>query len=81
MAAGFLKRVTSHTPSQVHLLKASETYAESERLLNELHEMFPFSFQGEMPEEKRKKGADILRKVREIEAGAIEHLGKVLGEW
>lgn len=81
MAAGFLNRIASHTPSQMHLLKASEIYAESERLLNELHEMFPFSFQGEMPEEKRKKGADILRKVREIEAGAIEHLGKALEEW
>ena len=43
--------------------------------------IFPFKFKGEMKLEDRKKGAEILRKVRPFEEEAIKHMKIALDEW
>ncbi len=64
-----------------HLKKAAECYEKSLGLMKEFTRIFPFKFQGEMKLENRKKGAELLRKVRPFEEEAIKHMKKALEEW
>ncbi len=83
MASEFLLRTArSHDGIRSeHLLKASKSYGEAARQLKEFTEVFPFSVAGEMPMEKRLRGAEILKRVKNIEGVAVEHLRKALENW
>jgi hypothetical protein len=64
-----------------HLSEASKSYAAAARQLKEFTGIFPFSLEGGMPREKRLRGAEILKRVRDKEVAAIEHLRKALENW
>lgn len=78
MCAKFLNRLSKKYPEKQskHLREASECYEKGWKLMEEFMRIFPFKFQGEMKLEDRKKGAEILRKVRPIEEEAIKHMKK-----
>jgi len=83
MAAEFLLRTASSYPGPrlEHLSEASKSYAEAARQLKEFTGIFPFSLEGAMPREKRLRGAEILKRVKDTEDVAIEHLRKALENW
>jgi len=78
MCAEFLTRLSKKYAGKQskHLLEAAECYEKSRKLMEEFTRIFPFKFQGEMKLEDRKKGAEVLRKVRPIEEEAIKHMKK-----
>jgi len=78
MSAEFLTRLSKkHVGKQSeHLREAAECYKKGWKLMEEFTRIFPFKFQGEMKLEDRKKGAEMLRKVRPIEEEAIKHMKK-----
>jgi len=78
MSAEFLTRLSKkHVGKQSeHLREAAERYQKGWKLMEEFTRIFPFRFQGEMKLEDRKKGAEILRKVRPFEEEAIKHMKK-----
>lgn len=82
MCAEFLNRLSKkYTGKQSkHLLEAAECYKKSGKLMEEFTQIFPFKFQGEMKPDYRKKGAEILRKVKSFEEQAIKHMKKALEE-
>jgi len=83
MCAEFLKRLSKkyHGKQLKHLQEAAECYEKGAKLMKEFARVFPFKHQGEMKLEDRKKGAEILRKVKPFEEEAIEHMKKALDEW
>lgn len=83
MSAEFLKRLSKKHPGKQskHLQKAAESYEKGMKLMEEFIRIFPFKFRGEMKLEDRKKGAEILRKVKPLEEEAIKHMKKALEEW
>jgi len=83
MAAEFLRRLSKkHSGKQSkHLQEAAECYEKGAELMKEFARIFPFKHQGEMKLEDRKKGAEILRKVKPFEEEAVEHMNKALDEW
>ncbi len=83
MAAEFLRRLAKkYTRRQSeHLEKAAGCYSKGAEHLDDFCSIFPFKFRGDMPLEDRKKGAEILRKVRPLEEAAITHLKKALEAW
>jgi len=78
MCAEFLNRLSKKYPRKQskHLLEAAECYEKGGKLMEEFTRIFPFKFQGEMKLEDRKKGAEILRKVKTFEEEAIKHMKK-----
>jgi len=82
MCAKFLNRLSKKYPRKQlkHLQEASECYEKGWKLMEEFMRIFPFKFQGEMKLKDRKKGAEILRKVKPFEEEAIEHMKKALEE-
>jgi DNA-binding HxlR family transcriptional regulator len=80
MSAEFLKRLAKKYSSKhsKHLLKAAVSYEKGAKLMEEFTRVFPFKFQGEMKLENRKKGAEILIKVKLFEKAAIEYMKKAL---
>ena len=82
MCAEFLKRLSKkYLGKQAkHLQEAAECYEKGWKVMEEFTQIFPFKFQGEMKLENRKKGAEILRKVRSFEEKAIEHMKRALEE-
>ena len=83
-AVEFLKRVATRyidKPQYKPLIKASEEFSKSKELLAEFVEIFPFAFEGEFPEDKRKKGADLLLKIKPNELKAIDHLKEAMKVW
>jgi DNA-binding HxlR family transcriptional regulator len=80
ISAEFLKRLAKKYGGKKskHLLKAAEAYEKGARLMEEFTRIFPFKFQGEMSLENRKKGAEILRKVKPFEETAIDYMKKAL---
>lgn len=82
MATEFLSRLVKKCSGQLseHLMEASKGYAEAARQLKQFTEIFPFSMEGDMSLEKRRKGAEILKKVKFIEGEAIEYLRNALDE-
>ena len=83
MASELLKRMAKRQrgAQSGHLLEAAASYGEAERLLTRFTEIFPFKMEGEMSMEDRRRGADILRKVRTFEMEAIGHLKRGLEAW
>jgi DNA-binding HxlR family transcriptional regulator len=81
--AQFLKRLAKKYPGKQskHLLKAAECYEKSWKLMKELTQLFPFKLQGNMPFADRKRGAELLRKVKPNEEEAIQHMKNALKEW
>jgi len=81
--AQFLKRLAKKYSGKQskHLLKAAECYEKSWKLMKELTQLFPFKFQGDIPFADRKKGAELLRKVKPNEEEAIQHMKNALEEW
>lgn len=61
--------------------KAALAFTESLKILREFNSIFPFAFQGDMSQTKRKKGAKLLRKIHPHELEAIEHLRSALYNW
>jgi DNA-binding HxlR family transcriptional regulator len=82
MSREFLNRLAkkSQGKQSKHLGEASECYEKGWKLMEEFMQIFPFKFQGEMKLEDRKKGAEILRKVKPFEEEAIRHMKKALEE-
>ncbi len=82
MCAKFLNRLSKKYPRKQlkHLQEASECYEKGWKLMEEFMRIFPFKFQGEMKLKDRKKGAEILRKVKPFEEEAIKHMKKALEE-
>ncbi len=76
MCAEFLKRLSGKYPGNPskHVLKAAECYEKGWELMKKFTGTFPFKFKGEMGLEARKKGAQILRKVKPHEEEAIKHM-------
>jgi len=84
IAKHFLERLAkkyANTPKAAFLLKAAEEYGKAEKLLNQFMNIFPFAHTGEMPLEKRKKGAEILRAVKEHEVEAIAYMREAYFKW
>lgn len=79
----FLNRIAKkyHGKQSKHLQEAAECYEKNWKLMEEFTRIFPFKFRGKMKLEDRKKGAEILRKVRPFEEEAIKHMKKALKEW
>jgi DNA-binding HxlR family transcriptional regulator len=82
MSKEFLNRLAKKYQGKQskHLREASECYEKGWKLMEQFMRIFPFKFQGEMKLEDRKKGAEILRKVRSFEEEAIKHMKKALEE-
>jgi len=78
MCAKFLNRLSKKYAGKQskHLHETTECYKKGCKLMEEFTQIFPFKFRGEMKLEDRKKGAQILRKVRPFEEEAIKHMKK-----
>jgi DNA-binding transcriptional ArsR family regulator len=83
MCAEFLNRLSKKYAGKQskHLHEAAMCYKKGGRLIEEFTQIFPFKFRGEMKLEDRKKGAQILRKVRPFEKEPIKYMKKALEEW
>jgi DNA-binding HxlR family transcriptional regulator len=83
VCAQFLKRLAKKHPGKQskHLVKAAECYERGWKLMTEFTQLFPFKFQGDMSLTDRKKGAELLRKVKPNEEEAIQHMKNALEEW
>ena len=82
MSREFLTRLAKkyHGEQLTHLQEAVKCYEKGWKLMEEFMRIFPFKFQGEMKLDDRKKGAEILRKVKPFEEQAIRHMKKALEE-
>jgi hypothetical protein len=83
MCAQFLRRLAHKHPGEVskYLQKAAECFEKELELMKEFTVLFPFKHQGEMKAENRKKGADILRRVKPLEELAVKHMRNAFKEW
>jgi hypothetical protein len=63
------------------MLKAATCYENGWKLMKEFTSLFPFKPQGDMSLVDRKKGAELLRKVKPNEEEAIQHMKNALEEW
>lgn len=83
-ASEFLERLAERhkgKPQSRHLAEASKSYAEVGKALAEVGKLFPFGFNGTFPQDKRTKGAAILRSAKPHEEAAIGHMRKALEAW
>jgi hypothetical protein len=83
MCAEFLKRLSKKYPGKQfgHLLRAAECYENGLKLMREFTQVFPFRLQGDMKLADRKKGAELLRRVKPFEEEATKHMTDALVEW
>jgi hypothetical protein len=83
MSAEYLRHLAEKYPGRQskHLKEAAKSYEKGAELMMKFTGIFPFKFKGEMKPEDRKKGAEILRKVRRFEEEAIKHMKMALDEW
>ena len=83
MAAEFLDRMADRHegPHVKHLREASRIYGEIAGLLSEFTEIFPFKPEGDMPMEARKRGAEILKRVKPLDGKAAAQLKRALETW
>ncbi|MHA2496834.1 MAG: hypothetical protein ACXAEI_15260, partial [Candidatus Hodarchaeales archaeon] len=84
VAAEFLSRLVKNCegkPQAEGLSQASTAYQRAAELLQQFTELFPFAFEGELPEEKCKEGAKILLSVEKAELAGIEQLKAALKAW
>ena len=83
MSATFLKRLAKKAKGgqSKHLLEAARCYEKDAELMTQFTKIFPFKMEGKMKPEDRKKGAELLRKVKPLEEEAIGHMKKALKGW
>lgn len=83
MAAEFLQRLATQHPEHESktLRRAAESYQKGIQLMKDFTQLFPFKHQGEMKPEHRKRGADLLRKVKPYEEEAIKDMKHALDRW
>ncbi len=84
LAAAFLKRLARRyagRPQAGPLTEAAREYAAAEGLLKQFTAVFPFGMRGEMPPEKRARGAKLLRAVRPREEAAIARMREAYRAW
>jgi DNA-binding transcriptional ArsR family regulator len=84
VAAEFLSRLVKNCEGKHQaegLSQASTAYQRAAELLQQFTELFPFAFEGELPEEKCKEGAKILLSVEKAELAGIEQLKAALKAW
>ncbi|MCU0853053.1 MAG: helix-turn-helix domain-containing protein [Thermoplasmata archaeon] len=79
LSGSFMKQVAKQLPAGEarHLRAAAGCYEKGARSMASFTKLFPFQFKGEMPLEKRRKGAQLLRRVRAEEDKAVQHVRKV----
>ena len=83
MSAAFLKRLGKKNKGKQsrHLMEAAKCYEKGTDLMTQFTKLFPFKMEGEMELEDRKKGAELLRKVKPLEEEAVKHMKAALKEW
>ncbi len=83
VSAAFLKRLAKkHKGTQSkHLSEAAKCYEKGAELMMQFTKIFPFKMEGEMRPADRKKGAELLRKVKPLEEEAVQHMKRALKEW
>jgi DNA-binding transcriptional ArsR family regulator len=84
MAARFIERLAKRhasEPNGKHLSEAAKEYGEASKAMDALQKLFPFSFKGTFPADKRNKGAALLRSARPHEEAAIVHMKRALEAW
>jgi DNA-binding transcriptional ArsR family regulator len=83
VAAQFLTRLAKGRPASVAepLLAAAKTYGEIAKHLKAFKDLFPFKFEGPMPETARRQGAALLRQVKPLEETAVQQMRKALAAW
>jgi len=83
VSAAFLKRLAKKQKGKqaTHLSEAAKCYEKGSELLTQFTKIFPFKMEGEMKSADRKRGAELLRKVKPLEEEAIGHMKMALKEW
>jgi len=83
MSAAFLKRLgkKGRGKQSKHLLDAAKCYEKGTELMTQFTKIFPFKMEGEMKLDDRKKGAELLRKVKPLEEEAVKRMKAALREW
>ncbi|MBI5001176.1 MAG: winged helix-turn-helix transcriptional regulator [Euryarchaeota archaeon] len=84
MAASFLERLArkhAARPQGKHLAEAAKEYGKAAEEMARLQKLFPFAFEGAFPEDKRRKGAALLRAARPHEEAGIGSMKKALAAW
>ena len=83
VSAAFLKRLAKKRKGKEskHLSEAAMCYEKGAELMAEFTKIFPFKMEGEMKIAERKKGAELLRKVKPLEEAAVQHMKSALAEW
>jgi DNA-binding transcriptional ArsR family regulator len=78
MSSTYLSRLSKKFPEKgaSHLREASAAYAKGAKLMEEFSSIFPFAFQGQMTKSDRKRGAEILRRIKPLEKQAIDLMKK-----
>ncbi|MHA1449590.1 MAG: winged helix-turn-helix domain-containing protein [Candidatus Hodarchaeales archaeon] len=80
----FIKRlVEKYTgrKQEQSLINAVEAYGEVSKQMAEFVKVFPFAMDGDLSTDKRKQGAEILRKAKEHELTAISFLKAAIDNW
>ncbi|MBN2334849.1 winged helix-turn-helix transcriptional regulator [Candidatus Bathyarchaeota archaeon] len=75
-ASDYLRRVDMLL--EPDLSGTAANYSKVHELIKECHEMFPYSFKGELEKPKCVRAAELLREAKETESAALEKLGKAL---
>ena len=84
LASLFLNYVSSKYKGTVQssfLVKSSEQYQKVASILKEFTELFPFAFDGDLAQEKRVKGANLLRSAKNPFNNALEFLKQAYYNW
>jgi hypothetical protein len=83
-AAEFLQRLATRNKEQtqgMHLDKGAVEYRQAAETMKEFTEIFPFAFEGDINEERRRKGASILRRVAPHVSSAIHSMKESVSIW
>jgi DNA-binding transcriptional ArsR family regulator len=83
VASKFLTRLAKGRPASVAepLLAAAKAYGDIAKHLKAFKDLFPFKFEGPMPETARRQGAALLRQVKPLEETAVQQMRKALAAW
>ena len=84
LASIFLKQLSEKfegTTQAMFLKEASEEYKKVITPLDKFTKIFPFAFEGDMAQEKRVKGAELLRSAKNPFTNALNFLKKANNNW
>ncbi|UCE12678.1 MAG: helix-turn-helix transcriptional regulator [Candidatus Heimdallarchaeota archaeon] len=84
LSLAFLRRLADKYKGKKQaeiLLQVSQEYEKVVTVLKELQQLFPFAMEGEMPEEKRMKGTQLLRSVIPYESHILSLLQQCYEVW